>query len=261
MVSRPRLRLLGAEVDVVTPEEVLAFTAQCAGVRRKAVVANHNAHSLYLVGRDEGMRALYRRADLIEIDSVPLIAWGRFLGADVSRRHRATYLDWRDAFWRRAGAEGWRVFHLGGAPGVGEQARVAIQARYPNVEIGVRHGFFDPEGPENDRIVEEIAAFDPHVLLVGMGMPRQEAWIEANFDRLPGSVIFPIGAAFDFEAGRSKTPPRWTGRMGLEWLHRFAHEPKRLFSRYFVEPWSLLGYAASDLKRALAGRQDLEAVP
>ncbi len=261
MVSRPRLRLLGAEVDVVTPVEVLAFTAQCAGVRRKAVVANHNAHSLYLVGRDSGMRALYRRADLIEIDSAPLIAWGRLLGAKVSRRHRSTYLDWREAFWARAAAEGWRVFHLGCTPGVGEAARTAIRERHPNVEIGVRHGFFALEGPENDRVVEEIRAFDPHVLLVGMGMPRQEAWIEANFDRLPPSVIFPIGAAFDFEAGRSKTPPRWTGRVGLEWLHRFAHEPKRLFSRYFVEPWSLLGHAASDLKRAAAGRRDLEAVP
>ena len=261
MVTRPRLRLLGAEVDVVTPDEVLAFTAACASERKKAVVANHNAHSLYLIGRDPKMRALYARADLIEIDSAPLIAWGRLLGAEVSRKHRATYLDWREAFWTRAAGEGWRVFHLGCAPGAGEAARTAIQTRHPQVEIGVRHGFFDPAGPENDAVVEAITAFDPHVLLVGMGMPRQEAWIEANFDRLPPSVIFPIGAAFDFEAGRSKTPPRWTGRVGLEWLHRFAHEPKRLFSRYFVEPWSLIGPAAGDLRRALAGRKALEAVP
>ena len=156
MVSQPRLRLLGAEVDVVTPDEVLAFTAACAGVRRKAVVANHNAHSLYLIGRDAAMRALYDRADLIEIDSAPLIAWGRLLGAKISRRHRATYLDWRDDFWARAQAEGWRVFHLGCAPGVGEAARSAIQARFPNAEIGVRHGFFDPAGAENDRVVEDI---------------------------------------------------------------------------------------------------------
>jgi N-acetylglucosaminyldiphosphoundecaprenol N-acetyl-beta-D-mannosaminyltransferase len=261
MVSKPRLRLLGAEVDVVTPEEVLAFTADCAGVRKKAVVANHNAHSLYLVGRTPQMRAFYDRADLIEIDSIPMIAWGRFLGADVSRRHRSTYLDWREAFWTRAAAEGWRVYHLGCAPGVGEAARAAIHARHSNVEIGVRHGFFDPDGSENDRIVDEIRAFDPHVLLVGMGMPRQEAWIEANYERLPPAVIFPIGAAFDFEAGKSKTPPRWTGRMGLEWLHRFAHEPKRLFSRYFVEPWSLIGPAVVDLRRALARPKGLEAVP
>jgi N-acetylglucosaminyldiphosphoundecaprenol N-acetyl-beta-D-mannosaminyltransferase len=201
------------------------------------------------------MRALYDRADLIEIDSVPLIAWGRLLGAEVSRAHRCTYLDWREAFWAEAAARGWRVFHLGCAPGVGEAARAAIGRRHPGVEIGVRHGFFDLDGAENDAVLAEIAAFRPDVLFVGMGMPRQEAWIEANFDRLPEAVVFPVGAAFDFEAGRARTPPRWTGRLGVEWLHRFAHEPGRLFSRYFLEPWSLLGAAAGDVRRAVAGQR------
>jgi N-acetylglucosaminyldiphosphoundecaprenol N-acetyl-beta-D-mannosaminyltransferase len=253
MEPKPRLRLLGAEVDVVTPAEVMAQTDAWATARKKAVVANHNAHSLYLIGRDPGMRALYDRADLIEIDSVPLIAWGRLLGAKVSRRHRATYLDWREAFWRLAAQRGWRVFHLGCAPGVGEAARAAILARHPGVLIETRHGFFDMSGPENEAVLADIAAFNPHVLFVGMGMPRQEAWIEANYERLPPSVIFPIGAAFDFEAGRSRTPPRWTAAIGLEWLHRFVHEPGRLFRRYFVEPWSLLGAAADDVRRTVAG--------
>ena len=64
MERKPRLRLLGAEVDAVTPAEVMAFTADCVAARRKAVVANHNSHSLYLVRRDPAMAALYRRADL-----------------------------------------------------------------------------------------------------------------------------------------------------------------------------------------------------
>jgi N-acetylglucosaminyldiphosphoundecaprenol N-acetyl-beta-D-mannosaminyltransferase len=254
MEPKPRLRLLGAEVDVVTPAEVMAFTAVCAAAGRKAVVANHNAHSLYLVRRNAAMRAFYETADLIEIDSVPLIAWGRMLGADVSRRHRCTYLDWREDFWRLAAGKRWRVFHLGCAPGVGEGARAAILARHPGVDLKVRHGFFDMDGPQNAEILAEIAVWRPHVIFVGMGMPRQEAWISANFDALPDAVIFPIGAAFDFEAGKSTTPPRWTARFGMEWLHRFAHEPGRLFTRYFVEPWSLVGAAFGDLGRALKGR-------
>jgi N-acetylglucosaminyldiphosphoundecaprenol N-acetyl-beta-D-mannosaminyltransferase len=251
----PRLRLLGAEVDVVTPAEVMAFTAACAAAGRKAVVANHNAHSLYLAPRNAPMRKLYARADLIEIDSVPMIAWGRLLGHPVSRRHRCTYLDWREDFWRLAQKHGWRVFHLGCRPGVGEGAREAIARRFPGVTLGVRHGFFDPGGPENAEMLAEIAAFRPDVLFVGMGMPRQEAWIEANWDALPSAVIFPIGAAFDYEAGVSATPPRWTGRLGLEWLARFLSEPRRLFVRYFVEPWSLVPAALGDLKRALTAHR------
>ncbi len=249
----PRLRLLGAEVDVVTPAQVMAFAAARVASGQGAVVANHNAHSLYLIRRSAEMRAFYARADLIEIDSVPMIAWGRMLGAKVSRAHRCTYLDWREDFWTLAAREGWRVFHLGCAPGVGEAARAAVLGRHSGVDLKVRHGFFDLAGPENDAILAEIAAFKPQILFVGMGMPRQEAWIAANLDRLPPAVIFPIGAAFDFEAGRSVTPPRWTARFGLEWLHRFLHEPRRLFTRYFLEPWSLVGPAFGDLRRALAG--------
>jgi N-acetylglucosaminyldiphosphoundecaprenol N-acetyl-beta-D-mannosaminyltransferase len=248
MEMQPRLRLLGAEVDTVTPEQVLAFAAACVAEKRGALIANHNSHSLYLLGREPKMRAFYARADLVQIDSVPMIAWGRLLGADVSRRHRSTYLDWKDDFWRLAQDKGWRVFHLGCAPGVGEAARTAIQARFPHVTLGVRHGFFDTAGAENDAILAEIAAFKPDILFVGMGMPRQEIWILDNLDLLPSVPIFPIGAAFDFEAGVNVTPPRWTARIGLEWLFRFLHEPKRLFSRYFVEPWALIPAAVGDLR-------------
>lgn len=261
MEQKPRLRLLGAEVDVVTPAEVMAFTAACVAQRRRAVVANHNSHSLHLVRKDPVMRALYERADLIEIDSVPMILWGRLLGAKVSRKHRCTYLDWREDFWRLARRHGWRVYHLGGEPGVGDRAQAAIEARFPGVSLRTHHGFFDPSGPENEAVLADIAAFGPNVLFVGMGMPRQEAWIAANLDRLPGAVIFPLGAAFDFEAGAQMTPPRWTGRFGVEWLYRFLSQPKRLFGRYFVEPWSLLPLALADVRAALAPSTAVPAVP
>lgn len=248
MKRPPRLSLLGSEMDAVTPAEVLAFTATAIADKKKAVVANHNAHSLHLVKRNPDMAALYARADLIEIDSVPVIAWGRLMGLKLSRRHRSTYLDWRESFWNVADVAGWRVFHVGGKPGVGERAREAITSQYACARIGVRHGYFDMAGPENDEVLAEIAEFQPDVLFVGMGMPRQEAWIAKNLERLPACVIFPIGAAFDFEAGAQKTPPRWTGRMGVEWLWRFGNEPQRLFARYFLEPWTLVGAAARDLK-------------
>lgn len=250
-----RVRLLGGEVDVVTPAEMLAFVDRRIAAGQRTIVANHNLHSLYLLGRSPPMRAFFAMADLIEADSTPLVLWGRLLGQPIARRHRSTYLDWREDFWPLAAARGWKVFYLGGEPGVAERGAAAIRARWPGVEIAVRHGRFDmgPGGAENASVLAEIGAARPDVLFVGMGMPRQEAWIAANHAALPPCAVFSVGAAFDYEAGALPTPPRWLGRAGLEWLYRLASEPRRLASRYLLEPWSLIGPAASDL--ALAFRR------
>jgi len=244
----PRIRLLGGDVDAVTAEAVMAYTAECVIAGQRAIVANHNLHSLYLVRRDAEMAAFYAMADLVEADSTPLIAWGRLLGRAIGREHRATYLDWRELFWRTACEQNWRVFYLGGAPGVAAKGAEAIRKRWPTVQIEVRDGYFDMDDPVADaQILDEVTAARPDVLFVGMGMPRQERWIARHYRRLGPCVTFSVGAAFDYEAGVVPTPPRWTGQIGLEWLYRFATQPKRLFTRYFVEPWSLIGPALGDL--------------
>jgi N-acetylglucosaminyldiphosphoundecaprenol N-acetyl-beta-D-mannosaminyltransferase len=87
---------------------------------------------------------------------------------------------------------------------------------------------------------------------VGMGMPRQEQWLEHNYDALDARVLIPVGAAFDYEAGVQKAAPRWTGRFGVEWAFRFVHDPTRLFHRYFIEPWRLIPAAVRDLTASRA---------
>ena len=252
-----RLKVLGGEVDAVTPAQVLALVDRRISKRVPTVIANHNLHSLYLLRRSAAMRAFYARADLIEPDSTPMILWASLLGLPISRRHRCTYLDWREAFWEMARERGWRVFYLGGEPGVAQTAADTIARRWPGVKITVRHGRFDarPDGPDNAAVLADIAAAQPDVLFVGMGMPRQEAWIIENLDRLGPCVVFSVGAAFDYEAGAIPTPPRWTGRVGMEWLFRLASEPRRLFRRYLLEPWSLIGPAMCDLAGAALRRR------
>jgi N-acetylglucosaminyldiphosphoundecaprenol N-acetyl-beta-D-mannosaminyltransferase len=249
-----RLSLLGAEVDSITPADVMDFLAQRIAAGRRSIVANHNLHSLYLYRKSAEMRAFYAKADLIEIDSVPMIAWGKLLGYKLSRANRCTYLDFREDFWALAEKNGWRVAHIGGAPETNEPSRQAILKRHPHVHLNVFTGYFDMDGPDNEALIGELRDCEPNVLLVGMGMPRQETWILRNLERLPDCVILPVGAAFDYEAGVMYTAPRWTGQLGLEWLVRFVHEPRRLFERYFVEPWALLPHAARDLWRRGSAR-------
>lgn len=247
MSSPYRLKLLGVDVDVVRPDQVMDFVSDRVGKGVRTVIANHNLHSVYLFHRHPEMRALYRRADLIEIDSTPMIAWGRLLGYSLSTDHRCTYLDFRETFWTLAQSQGWKVYHIGGCPEHIQASHDTIAGRYPGLHLRVHSGYFDVDGPENEALLADLEAEAPDVILIGMGMPRQEVWVERNYRRLPPSVILPVGGAFDYEAGVTFTPPRWTGRVGLEWLIRFVHDPIRLFGRYFIEPWSLVPLAVSDM--------------
>lgn len=262
ITTTARLRLMGADLDPVTPDQVMAFIDRRASRGRKGVVGNHNLHSLYLTPRDPRMQAFFARADLIQIDSVPLIAWGRMLGHPVERAHRCTYLDWRDQFWSLANERGWRVFLLGSAPGVVDRMIARLKPFWPEVRFGGRDGFFDhqPRSAENRAVVQAINDFRPDVILVGMGMPLQEAWIVANEADLASGVLLSVGGAFDYEAGVQIPAPRWIGRSGLEWLFRFVVQPRRLFQRYFIEPWGLVGPAVADVRAALAvNRHEIQA--
>ena len=258
-----RIKLMGQPIDLVTCSEVMRFVARKVMGGRKSAIANHNSHSLYLIDRHPEMRAFYDRVDLVEADSMPLILWGKLMGEPISRGHRCTYLCWRDEFWALADQNGWRVFYLGGEPGVAEKAAQSLRAVSPGADIQVRDGYFDMSqgSAENAQVLAEINAFQPHVLFVGMGMPRQEIWLERNYDALPATVMLPVGAAFDYEAGVQQAAPRWTGRLGLEWAFRFANDPKRLFHRYFVEPWSLLPLAGCDIAYRIAPKQRRSLAP
>lgn len=250
--AEERILLLGQPIDLVKPEEVLHHMQDWITNGRKAIVANHNLNSLALMRRHPEMQAFYQKADLIELDSTPLVHFARLLGLNSRPFHRCTYLDWRDHFWSLVNRNAWRVMYVGGTAEVLDTARDRLMARYPRARITGCDGFFDatPGSEANQSVLDQAELFQPHILFVGMGMPRQELWIEQNLDALPNCVIFSVGAAFDYEAGAQKAAPRWMGRAGLEWLYRLVADPKRLFRRYCVEPWALGDLILADLSAA-----------
>ena len=107
-----RIRLLGEPIDLIRREELMQQLEQWVGDGQTRIVANHNLHSLYLIRREPEMRAMYDRADLIELDSTPLVHFARFLGLGTRGFHRCTYLDWREHFWSLANRLHWRVMYL-----------------------------------------------------------------------------------------------------------------------------------------------------
>ena len=251
-----RVVLMGQRVDLVKPEEVLHHMQRWIQDRRQAIIANHNLNSLYLLRKTPEMRAFYERADLVELDSTPLVHFARLLGLQSRPFHRCTYLDWRDHFWSLVNRNGWRVMYVGATQAVLDIATDRLIGRYPRARLQTHHGYFDatPGSADNTALLQQIETFNPHILFVGMGMPRQEVWIARNLSALPDCAIFSVGAAFDYEAGVQKSAPRWMGRAGLEWLYRLAGDPRRLFRRYCIEPWFLLDLVYADLRDATERR-------
>lgn len=250
-------------MDLVRPEEVMLQIQSAIKAGEPYCVANYNLHGVYLSRKNADFAKFCEMADLIEVDSRPIIFFTRILGLHSRAFHRCTYLDWRDHFWSLAQREGWRVYYLGGAHGVAEQAAVYLKTFYPNVTLQTHHGYFDatPGSADNAAILQDIRSFKPQVLFVGMGMPRQETWLVQHTPHLPNCVIFNVGAAFDFEAGVQAAAPRWMGRAGLEWLFRLVNDPVRLFSRYCLEPWTLIPVAMADIFRAISEGRFLKGPP
>jgi N-acetylglucosaminyldiphosphoundecaprenol N-acetyl-beta-D-mannosaminyltransferase len=234
-----RCKLLGLEIDPLTLPELHDVISQAVAEGRRWVIANHNLHSVYLFQRDSKFREFYARAKLAHIDGMSLVFLARLLGHPLSRDQRVTFVDLIRPFAARAERCGWRVFFLGSRPGVGEKAAAILKGECPGLDIETHHGYFDnrPDSAENTEVVSLINSFRPHVLIVGMGMPRQEHWILDNMDRLKTNAVLSGGACMDYVAGEVPTPPRWMGRVGLEWLYRLFSEPCRLWRRYLVEPF------------------------
>ncbi|AHE98545.1 WecB/TagA/CpsF family glycosyltransferase [Thioalkalivibrio paradoxus] len=242
------LEFLGLRVHPVREDQLLDFVDLAVSREGVTVIAHHNLHSLYLLPRDAGLRRLHARADLTYIDGMSLIPVARLYGHRLGREQRTTCVDWLPRLLRHASARRWSVFVLGGHPEIGSLARERLGHTLDAMQFRHRDGFFDatPGSDDNARVLDDLHRARPDVLLVGMGMPRQERWIVENLDSIPARVIIAVGACLDYHAGLIPTPPRWMGRFGLEWLFRLYSEPRRLAFRYLVEPWSVAARIVAD---------------
>lgn len=238
--TRPtRIQLMGLRLNPVSVTEMPSLVAEAIQNNEHWIIGHHNLHSVYLWYREPSMRQFYEAAEYIHIDGMFLILLAKVLGVPLKRKNRATSLDFFPILACRAATENWRIFYLGSKPRVAAEAAAELQQRYPSLQIRAHHGYFNTNrlSEENQRVVAEINAYEPHVLLVGMGMPRQEIWILENQCNVGANVIFSIGALMDYVAGEIPTPPRWFASVYLEWMYRLYSEPIRLWRRYLIEPW------------------------
>jgi N-acetylglucosaminyldiphosphoundecaprenol N-acetyl-beta-D-mannosaminyltransferase len=251
-----RYECLGLWVNLIEPPTIIDLYGAAIRARRRLLVGSVNLHTAYCHKTDPTVRRFFETADLVYVDGMPIIWWLKCLAVKAAARHRATFADWLPALLARARDEGWRVYYLGNRPGVTATVAAQFRKRLPGLDIRAAHGHFDqrPSSSENVAVVEDINAFDPDILLVGMGIPTQEQWVLANGDHLSARVIHRCGATADFFADVDPLAPRWLGRLGLEGVFRLVTRPRRLWRRYLAEPWFLLDLAAKDVCRVLRAR-------
>ena len=239
-VEVTRYVFLGTWVDGFTVTSFVEAVAAWKNQRRLVLVGNHNVNSLVLYQRDPRFAGFYDELDANFIDGMAVVLLARLLGVKVSAEHRIAVLDWIWPLCARAEAEGWNIVHLGGSQAILDAASARLLERHPRLQLTTLCGFFDVHSPQaNEEVLAKIRVARPSVLLIGMGMPRQELWLLENIDRLPPCVVVTVGGILSFIGGDRPTAPRRLGSLGLEWLFRLATEPRRLWRRYLIEPFGL----------------------
>ena len=238
-------RVFGFRLAPTTQQDLIDATKLAIDNEERFVIAHQNLHGLYVSLTDESFAKLHALPhSLIHIDGFPLVYLAWLYGMRHTRAsHRAAVHDWLPHYARAAADNQWRLFCIGSNAEVNVRAINALKDAAPGLIADGRDGFFDisKNQTDNQTVLDQIAAFKPDIVLVGMGMPRQEQWILENVDDIDCHCVIAVGACLEYMAGEMQMSPRWMGPFGLEMVWRLFSHPRRYAHRYLVEPWLLLG--------------------
>ncbi|MBN3038430.1 MAG: WecB/TagA/CpsF family glycosyltransferase [Candidatus Omnitrophica bacterium] len=238
-MKRTPVNICGIEINNITFEELLINIHSFILKGRQAYVVTPNVDHIVCLQKNPQFRDIYRNADLVIADGVPLLWAARFLGTPLKGK-----ISGSDLFPRLceiAAAKGYRLFFLGGSEGSASRSAEVLKMKHPKINIvGVYSPPFDFESSpsENQKIVEMIKESKADILFVGLGAPKQEKWIFEHKGEYKVPLSIGIGASFEFASGKIKRAPLWMQKAGLEWFWRLSLEPKRLWKRYLITDMS-----------------------
>lgn len=209
-----------------------------------------NAHCANVRARDPQYAAALRRTDLILPDGIGVELAARMTGHHLTENLNGT--DFTPELLRAAAAQGRSVFLFGGTPGTAEAAARHLAFVIPGLQIaGTRDGFAGAADPQE--VVADINGSGADIVLVALGVPMQELWIDRYARDLNASLILGVGAFLDFMAGNVQRAPKIVRAAKMEWVWRLAIEPRRLAKRYLLGNFQFMARAARDALRKGAG--------
>jgi N-acetylglucosaminyldiphosphoundecaprenol N-acetyl-beta-D-mannosaminyltransferase len=243
----PRVRVLNGSFDAITIAEAVDAIATMIRTGTRGHVATVNVAILMMMRSDPRLQAYVDRAALVVADGQPIVVASR--GTSRPLPERVAGIDLLEALLARAARDGFRVYLLGARPTILRAAARRMQDRWPGLELcGMADGYFPPdEAPARACAVARSA---PDLLVVAMGVPRQEYFVETHWDDLRATVVIGVGGSLDVLGGVRPRAPRILQRLSLEWLFRLAKEPRRLWKRYLSTNSQFLWLTLRELIRS-----------
>ncbi len=239
MYTRPpafeTVDILGIDVAKLTVEQLHHWLGHYIQTHQKELILNVNVHCMNLCFQHNWLPGLLQQAPIVFCDGAGVMLSAKLLGDRIPER--ITYADWMWQLGAFAQARGFSMYFLGGKPGVAQRAAERMQGRFPQLQIvGTHHGYLPVEASatENQELIATINTLQPHILIIGMGMPRQERWLLENWRYVNANIALTGGAVFDYISGDLTRAPQWMTNHGLEWMGRLLIEPRRLWKRYVI---------------------------
>jgi N-acetylglucosaminyldiphosphoundecaprenol N-acetyl-beta-D-mannosaminyltransferase len=221
-------------------DEITALAAKGAG----GTVLTPNVDHVVIAEHDDALASAYDACSLSLVDGQPLVWLSHALGQPLPEKISGS--DLVVPLLARAARERLRVYLLGARAGVGLKAKERLQYDLPTLNIvGVDAPElgFERDPTANEAVLARIREAKPHLLLVALGAPKQELWMQKNRAAFAPAVAIGVGGTLDFIAGEVKRAPRIVSQLGAEWLYRLAQEPRRLAHRYLVRDREIVGIA------------------
>jgi N-acetylglucosaminyldiphosphoundecaprenol N-acetyl-beta-D-mannosaminyltransferase len=227
---KDRVTIFNGQFDPLTREDAVesVFAAIAAG--RRGWLCTVNVATLMTMRSNARLADFVRRATWVVADGQPLVWCARLFGGRLPER--VAGIDLLDALCRQAARDGTPVFLLGTTDVLLERALARLRRRHPGLNIDGAHGYFAAD--DGAARADAIRASGAKLLFAGMGSPRQEYFIDEQWQRLGATVAVGVGGSFDVISGARFRAPPWIGKAGLEWVARVVQEPRRLLVRYLL---------------------------
>lgn len=239
-MNKDRIELFGITIDPITMSEAVStiFTWVDSEEKDCKFVITPNVDHVVQVQTNEGLKQAYNNASLVVTDGKPVVWAAKLLKAPIPETVPGSDMIPAIFAYAQKHNKPIKVFLLGAMPGVADRAKILIHKQYPIVNVvgTLSPAFgFDKDVEASNKICEIVNQTEAELLVLGLGAPKQELWIDQYARQLKVNAAFCVGATIDFIAGEKPRAPIWMRRVGLEWLHRALKEPKRLAKRYLVD--------------------------
>lgn len=218
-----QIEILGISFDNVTMDEAVDRALTLMEARSAAYVVTPNPEIVMSAREDPALALAIQNAAMVLPDGVGVIYGGKILGTPL--KEKVPGIDFASRVMERLAQKNGRVYLFGAKPGVAIMAGEKLKQQFPGLVIaGTSNGYFTDDAP----IIDAINEAKPDLLLVCLGSPKQELWMQSNAERLDVGLMAGLGGSLDVFAGVVERAPEQWQKLGLEWLYRLMKEPSRI---------------------------------